>query len=372
MGRSDILRSSIGMPSRDWPVSASRVARAQINEFDPLEDRRWDDFVDHHPHSSVFHRKEWLHALKWAYDYEPAAISTCPPGSPLTNVLVFCRVRSRWTGNRLVSLPFSDHCEPLTSSLDETETLIDDLRSRADGRIWKYLEMRPLSSCPAAERLLTEFSPYVFHNLDLRPSESELFRRLHKDCVQRKIRRAERESLLYEQGTSQTLLNRFYRLVEITRRRQGLPPQPLAWFRALVASFGERMKIRVASKNGMAVAGLLTLCHRKTMTYKYACSDARYHHLGGNALLLWHAICEAKADGFEEIDLGRSDADDTGLIAYKEHWGAARSALIYFRYPALASRRMPERAKNAVKRITSIAPNRALRMAGNLLYRHIG
>jgi hypothetical protein len=368
----DILESHMGRPSPDWPISAPDAAPTRIHEVDPSEDPRWEGFIDFHPRASVFHRKEWLRALKWSYEYEPAAISTCPPGTPLTNALVFCRVRSRWTGNRLVSLPFSDHCEPLTSSLDETESLIDDLRRRVDGKIWNYVEVRFSSSCPPAERLLSESARYVFHKLDLRPSENELFRKLHKDCVQRKIRRAERESLLYEQGSSERLLDLFYGLVQITRRRHGLPPAPLAWFRALVASFGDRIKIRVASKNGIPVAGLLTLCHRKTMTYKYACSDARYYHAGGNALLLWKAICEAKSEGFEELDLGRSDADAAGLIAFKEHWGATRLKLTYFRYPAVASRHMPDTARVAIKRLASIAPNRVLRIAGNLLYRHMG
>ena len=36
-----------------------------------------------------------------------------PPDEPLENGFLFCRVESWLTGRRLVSLPFSDHCEPL-------------------------------------------------------------------------------------------------------------------------------------------------------------------------------------------------------------------------------------------------------------------
>ena len=38
---------------------------------------------------------------------------------------------------------------------------------------------------------------YYLHSLDLRLTE-QLFRNFHKDCVQRKIHRAEREKLKYE------------------------------------------------------------------------------------------------------------------------------------------------------------------------------
>ena len=72
---------------------------------------------------------------------------------------------------------------------------------------------------------------YQFHRLDLRKSVEELFHGFHKDCVQRKIRRAEREELKYEDGNTEALLQKFYRLLVTTRRRQYLPPQPIAWFR---------------------------------------------------------------------------------------------------------------------------------------------
>jgi hypothetical protein len=350
----------------------SVTGRDCVFEFDPLEDRRWDDFVERHPRSSVFHRKEWLRALKWAYDYEPTAVSSCPPGTPLTDALVFCIVKSRWRGNRLVSLPFSDHCEVLTNSMKDAESLVKHLRKVADAKLWKYVEVRPLSSCSVTETLLPVYRSYFFHKLDLRPSEKEVFAGLHKDCVQRKIRRAGRESITCDQGTSEKLLKQFYFLLRLTRRRQGLPPQPWKWFCALAGSFGDQLKIRVASKDGIPVAAILTLFHRKTVTYKYACSDARFHRLGGPSLLLWEAISEAKAEGFEELDMGRSDIDDAGLVAFKERWGAAPSELTYFRYPAAANRPVLEWSKRAAMRISVFAPSKALTVAGNLLYRHMG
>ncbi len=42
-----------------------------------------------------------------------SVLTTCAPDAPLTDGVVFCEVDSWLTGRRLVSLPFSDHCEPL-------------------------------------------------------------------------------------------------------------------------------------------------------------------------------------------------------------------------------------------------------------------
>lgn len=343
-----------------------------IYEIDPLRDRRWGGFVDRHPLASVFHRAEWLQALKLAYGYEPVAITACSPDSRLTQALVFCRIRSILTGNRLVSLPFSDHCEPLTSCATETEILAERLKGMTGQGAWRYVELRTPAVHQQALRSLSVNSTYLLHRLNLKSSKGDLFKSFHKDCVQRKIARAERESLQYEEGTSEEHLQHFYRLMALTRRRQNLPPQPLKWFRSLTASFGKNLKIRFALKNGAPIASILTLSHRKTVTYKYGCSDARFHNLGGPALLFWRTIQEAKAEGFEELDLGRSNIDHAGLIAFKEHWGAERQVLTYWRYPIRSRSRNFERATRLLNQIAPYAPKMSLTFLGSVLYRHIG
>src|SRR5216683_3051172 len=90
-------------------------AATNVHEIDPLGDPRWDQLVENHPKASVFHSANWLRALQSAYDYDPVVLTTSPPGVALSNGLVFCRIKSWLTGRRLVSLPFSDHCEPLVS-----------------------------------------------------------------------------------------------------------------------------------------------------------------------------------------------------------------------------------------------------------------
>src|SRR4029077_3085655 len=100
--------------------------------------------------------------------------------------------------------------------------------------------------------------------------------------------------------------------------------------------------------------------------------DGRFNNLGGTALLFWNAIQDAKAKGIEELDMGRSDTDAQGLITFKEHWGASRSAVSYWRYPVQAAASRPECLIRYAKQIISIAPDVSLVMLGQFLYRHIG
>src|SRR2546421_2663649 len=132
--------------------------------------------------------------------------------------------------------------------------------------------------------------------MDLRPPLELIFRNLHKSCTQRKIRRAEREELTCEQGRSEALLRKFYQLLLKTCRRKQLPPQPIAWFRHLIDSMGEGLTIYLASKNDRPIAGIMTLSFKRSVVYKYGCSDARYNSLGGMQFLLWNAMQDAKRD----------------------------------------------------------------------------
>ena len=255
---------------------------------------------------------------------------------------------------------------------EQIDLFAPSLAEMVERQHWKYLEIRPFECTPGPRTNLSLSNTYYFHRLDLRPSEQVLFKNLQKDSIQRKIRRAERESLRYERGSSDRLLSCFYKLMIMTRRRHGLPPQPLKWFRSLVTCMANDVEIRVAFKGETPVASIFTISNKKTLLYKYGCSDGRFSNLGGTAILFWKAIQEAKAKGMEEFDLGRSDLDNPGLVTFKDRWGAKKSTLNYWRYPFRTSASKPEGLIRYAKRSISIAPDASLVALGNLLYRHIG
>jgi lipid II:glycine glycyltransferase (peptidoglycan interpeptide bridge formation enzyme) len=269
-------------------------------------------------------------------------------------------------------LPFSDHCEPLVNNSGELDELLLHMKGYVDDGKWKYIEIRPTSSQPGSQTGLSRSITYSFHRLDLRQSTEELFRNFHKDCVQRKIRRAERENLRCEEGTSESLLLRFYELMVVTRRRQHLPPQPLSWFRALIAEFGDSLKIRVASKGDLPIASILTITHKQSMVYKYGCSDARFHNFGGMAFLFWNAMQEANQIGLEEFEMGRSDSGNLGLIAFKEHWGTVSSKLNYWTYPTAGRVTSHNPSRAVLQQFVRVVPDPILKLTGELFYRHIG
>jgi CelD/BcsL family acetyltransferase involved in cellulose biosynthesis len=347
--------------------------RMRIREIDPIHDPGWLDLVERHPRASVFHTPGWLEALRRTYGYEPVVLTTSPPERDLATGIVFCRVSSWLTGHRLVSLPFSDHCEPLVDDYEELGCILAALRAECSTKGWKYIEIRAADFDLGVSPDLSKSKTFCLHRLDLHPSLEDLFRGFHEDCVRRKIRRAEREGLAYEEGRSEPLLEKFYRLLVLTRRRQLLLPQPLAWFRHLIAWMGDKLKIRVASKDGQPVASILTLRYKATLVYKYGCSDPSFNKLGGTQLIFWKAIQEAKSNGLRELDLGRSDWSNPGLIKFKDRWGAPRSTLTYWRYGAVSAELVGAGWNTRIgQRIFGYMPDGLLTSTAALLYRHVG
>ncbi len=346
--------------------------------IEPLNDRRWDEFVRRHPRASVFHSSAWLEALSRTYGYKPIAFTTSPAGQDLQNAMVFCRVESWLTGRRLVSLPFSDHCEPLVDTTEDRVVLSAALEQECQREQWNYLEIRPLGPF----RVITPFHhttiTYAFHQLDLRPHIDAIFGNFHKSSTQRKIRRAEREGLTYREGSTKELLEDFYHLFILTRKRHGLAPQAKKWFANLMSCFGDALKIRVALKGGRAIAAIITIRHKDTLTYKYGCSDSRFNNLGGVHLLFWKAIQEAKSLGLRYLDFGRTNADQPGLITFKDRWGAAQSVLTYSRYGVaeksthLCDLHSSKRKTWAAKCVLKLVSPTVLPVIGEILYKHIG
>ena len=348
----------------------------KIFTIDPSCDSRWARFLDRHPRASAFHTPGWLEALHRTYGYEPVVYTTSPPEQELTNGVAFCRVDSWLTGRRLVSLPFSDHCEPLVDNPQELAFLLSNLQANQRVNNWKYLEVRPVSGILHDPSTGDGFSPcrrYYLHTICLRPDLNEIFRRLHKDSIQRRIHKAERLGLRYECGRSDAILEKYYRLSLLTRQRHRVPPQPLEWYRNLCRCMGDAINIHVASQGDRPVASIITLRFKDTVFYKYGSSDSTYKKLGATPFLLWRAIEAARAAGAQALDLGRSDLDNEGLITFKEKWASARTSLVYWRYPSPDGTSLDSsRAVNIVRRAFALMPKQLQTITGRFLYRHLG
>lgn len=342
--------------------------------LDPLADPQWDERLLAHEDASVFHTAGWARVLKDSYGYTNDYLVETE-GDRMLFLLPLMEVRSLLTGKRAVSLPFTDFCDPLLAgeAPGETsgETVLAALVARGRERGWRYFELR------GGGRLLGGHQPattVLEHELDLAPSEEALFAGL-KESTRRNIRKAGREGVEVEIGTSAEMVESFYRLNCLTRREHGLPPQPISFFRNLHESTLARGQGRVvlATVRGQVAGGALYLHFGRNALYKYGASDPRFLALRPNDLVMWEAIRWYRSGGFRTLSLGRTEHHHEGLRRYKIAWGVKEQEKPYYRYDFAAAGFVRARAAEAGVSATVFRhlPVGISRLIGSALYRHV-
>jgi hypothetical protein len=347
-----------------------------VYQCDPIRDPRWAELVKGHDKASVFHSVEWLRVLQETYRYDPIVFTTCPATEVLRNGIVVCRINSWLTGRRLVSLPFSDYCEPLFDSDFEFTAVLDHLLAYLKEEGYQYLCIRPLSSLPAKifeTKSAGLTHEYFLHSINLEPALDVIYKGFDKDSIQRRIRRAERARLVERCGQSQELLREFYGLFLTTRRRQGVPPTPFVWFQNLARELGDSLEVRIAYKDKTPISAIISLQFREIGYYKYGCSDYHFNQFGATPWLFWRAISSAKSKGVLRFDLGRTDKGNAGLLVFKNHWDPNPKQLAYWQVPIASHKGFRRLGEGSItKTVFSLLPRGLQKSLGEFVYPHFG
>lgn len=349
-------------------MSVTSGPHAAVTVIDPLTDPRWAALVARAPAASPFHHPAWLGLLARTYGYGIGAWGIEDARGGLEAGLPFARISSRLTGRRLVSVPFSDACPPLSApGAGAGATTLLERRITADHeRDGIDVELRwPL---PVGE----PGAGFLHHVVPLEPDVEAVVRRFAKSQVRRGIAKARRCGVTVRIDSSVGALDAFYTLHLRTRRRQGVPTQPRRFIRAFAGLFAQGLgHVALAEDDGVPIAAAVFLTAGSTVVYKYGASDPRHLGKRPNNLLFMEAIRLACEAGATALDLGRTDPGNAGLRAFKRSWGAEEHVLIYRRLTrrAITGRGgLPAGARRAIR----LGPPVVGRLVGEALYRHYG
>lgn len=303
-----------------------------LKTIDEMGAERWDRFVENHHHGSLYHSSAWHRVIEKAYGYSPRYLvggdqDDIRAGLPLATV------KNLFLGERIVSYPFSDYCDPLAETDEERRQLIDHFFSLARERNLKSAEVRLYHLARSQKSGISNFV------LDLEPGEEKLFDGFHKSCVQRAIRKAEREGVEVISGTSLQELEAFYQLHLATRRKLGVPSQPFSFFEHLKREMEKigAFELLLARQQDQIIAAQILLHHKSTTYYRFGASDPEALRVSPNHLLLWRAIqgaCRARRSFF---DFGRTSRQEEGLATFKRRWDAVALPLSYQTFDSSAS-----------------------------------
>lgn len=345
--------------------------RASVRMVDPLSYPAWNDLVCSLPGHSIFHSANWAQVLNRSYGYRPRYFALFD-GDKLLCLIPVMEVASVLTGNRGVSLPFTDYCEALAapgvSSTDACAALIQYGRQAR----WRYLELRGQCcvTCGAPS-----FSSYYRHVLSLTPDPDRVAARF-RDSTARNIHKAVRAGVKVEICDSFAALEEFRRLNGMTRKAHGLPPQPPLFFKnihdcIISPGFGT---VVLASHGGTVIAGAVFFHLGDQALYKYGASDRSAQNLRANNLVIWEAIRWYAEKGFHSLCLGRTDRENAGLRQFKSGWGAEERIIHYYRFiPSTGCfLRRDVLPTQRSFRLFRMLPTGVAELIGKFLYRHVG
>lgn len=338
--------------------------------IDPVDYPGWDELLLKSGDDSFFHTSAWARVLRESYGFRPVYFA-CFKDNRLSFLMPFMEVTSFLTGKRGVSLPFTDSCYPFApaeGSFIEAVLGVADFGRHAK---WEYAEWR---GAEIPETIPVSHECYFTHDIDLTRAEAKIFSGL-RESNRRNINRAARDGIKVEFGVWPGSLAYFYRLNCITRKRHGLPPQPLSFFKNVLKyvisrGYGTIVAARYERK---VVASSIFFHFGKVALFKYGASNPKYLSHRPNNLIMWETLKWYKAQGMSSLNLGRTEVDNHGLLRFKRAWGPLEKTLKYCRFN-LGGR---DGLRWALKwgrpsKLVSSAPLFALRVLGRMLYKHIG
>lgn len=333
---------------------------------------QWDQYVRSHPRGTPFHASGWLETIRKTYKYNPVLYACFNEGNEMNGIFPSFHIKSFLTGNRVVSIPFSDYGGPLFSGHNDTDriaSIIDNFRKCRSFEIRSDLN---------GNSGFSFHNHYIYHVLDLTPGPDALMKSIDRKTTRYSIRKAEKIGVHIEKSNTLEGMKEFYHLNVLTRKKHGLPPQPFAFFLQLQKNLVSRDEafILLASHEGKNIGAGLFLKFRETVYFKYSASDPEHlAQKSPNHLLTWRAIVDACENGFKYLDFGRTSSSNPGLAKYKEMWGAKPVELPYYYYPnthSIKPNTEDELSYRMITRICRHLPESWLVVFGSLIYRHIG
>jgi hypothetical protein len=334
-----------------------------------LSDPDWLRLAGQSDDATAFHLPAWSEAVSETYGFPTFVLAMRGVDGGMQAGLPVMEVRDLVGRRRLVSLPFTDHCPPLhDADVDPAGFARALVRWQAAGGL-PGLEVR--AALPSVEGALTQ-TVGTRHLVHLGPDSEALFRGLHRNRIQKKIRRAREFGVEVTLSRSPADLETFYRLHCQTRHRQGVPVQP----RRFIRNIGEKVIeaghgfVILARLRERPIATALFLAWNRHLIYKYGASESADWKLGANFLVHWTAMEWGCLNGYRTYDFGRTDAGHESLREFKAAWGSNEIALPHTYIGGAGESSGHGRAAEILKQVIRHSPAVVGRAVGEVFYRY--
>lgn len=338
--------------------------------IDHINENQWHEFLLSQSEATLYHTPEWRVFLEKTFGYKPHYLFATDESGQLTGVLPLFQVKSRLTGNRLCSVPFSHMCGCLGDK-NICSALLDEAVTIATRNHIEKIEIRNTVEVPCFQ----EKNVFCTHILGLSQNAEEAWKQLDKSSVRWAIKKAEKLGVSVVSSTNPDDLKEFYELNCITKQHLGAPCHPWKFLKNLFSILDGYVRMYLAQHDGNIVAGGVMEYYKDRVLYGYGAADPDHLDLHPYNAFIWKSIGDACVDGYQTYDFGRTSYDNTGLIQFKRKWGVQEKKLIYSFFPAYGKSAVTERdsVMHLLGRsVIRAMPRSAYKTFSTLVFPHLG
>jgi len=288
----------------------------------------WDDAAVRSPGGHVLQSSAWANlreAQGWRAEFVPM-------GDPLPVALVLWRALPG--GQRIGYVPRG----PIVAGPPQLAAALARLATIARERRAVFLKVDPEIDADAAAvplraagfRRAPDIQPVIATlELDLSPDEDTLFGALEKD-TRWSVRQAEKRGVSVREASGDRDLRALYELYAETGRRAGFITRTWDYYRRMWGTLVEAgyARVRLAEREGRAVAGALTWRCGEREVYQSAATNDEGRTAHAAYALLWRCIIEGRTHGARRFDFGgipldltRKDDPMYGPYLFKKGFG---------------------------------------------------
>lgn len=340
--------------------------------IDPTTDALWHRLVDH-TDSSVFHSPRWMRVLADSYGFDlRALVAVDESGEPRAGI-PFGRI-SDFKGERIVSLPFSDYCDPLVGDAEEWRGLIDRLMAEGCPVTLRCLH----NQVPLSDERFELANRAKWHGMELRPDLETLWSGLD-GSARRAIKKAQQNGVVVRVAEREEELRAFFEMhLGVRKHKYRLLAQPYRFFENIWRHLVQQHQgfLLVALHQEEIIGGVMFLEWKDTLYYKFNASSPRHLSHRPNDFVIWNGIQMGKAKGFHRLDFGLSDWDQEELVRYKRKYASEEKTISFLRYEPNGGPTPREReARGLLSQLTELlvdesVPDSISDRAGDILYRY--
>lgn len=283
-----------------------------------LEERLWQEFVQNHPDSQIFHTPEMFQVFARTEGYKPTLWAAVENDGRILALLLPVEITlMRGPARRFTSRAVvygSVLCADGDSSRQALEALLKAYRREVKSSLL-FTELRNLSDLTDLQPALNNsgfiHEEHLNYLLDLERTPEEIWQSIRSNA-RRNINKARKSEVVIEPVNCAEQVSVAYELLRDTYQRLQVPLAHSSLFQSAfeILSPAGRLRMLVAKLHDTPIGVMTLLLHKGIVYYWYTGIRREYASYRPNDLLVWHALEWGSLHGFSVFDFGGAGKPD--------------------------------------------------------------